>query len=179
MRHLLAVLGIVVFTAPACGAHTGACQVFEGTQPQFDHPAPSGSTRVPNVSSAARVARFLPITPRHLGTPREIYASKGEISFIFHSPDIGVVIVIETPRHESLARWRDYLNANVGANAQPGHCGTATVVRLRSGARALTTSNPAVRWGYADWLAPGSDVELILEGEHMTATQTQQTANRV
>ena len=159
----------LVTTAPP---KTVPCDQIDITQPNWQQPA-DASNRVATVAAARRSSHLPIVTPGGLGSPAAIFAqARPRLAlFVFHGAPSGDVVVTESRPELSAADWREELKAMPAQNGKPYVTGTASVVRVGTGAQALQTVSPCVTGSTTDWRTAGGSMEIVIHGRTLsTAT---------
>jgi hypothetical protein len=179
----VATLGITVMAG--CGADQSAtngihlvtsappktvpCDQIDITQPNWRQPA-DASTRVATVAAARRSSHLPIVSPGGLGRPAAIFAEgRPRLAlFVFHGAPDGDVVVTESRPELSAPDWRQELKAMPAENGKPYVTGTASVVRVGPGARALQTVSPCITGSTTDWHTADGSLEIVIHGRTLS-----------
>jgi hypothetical protein len=150
---------------------TVPCDQIDIIQPNWKQPA-DASTQVESVAAARRASHLPVVVPGGLGTPAAIFAQAqpGVALFVFHGAPSGDVVVIESRPEVSATDWRKELRAMPAQNGKPYVTGTASVVRVGPGAKALQTVSPCVSGSTTDWHTGDGSMEIVIHGRTLPAT---------
>ena len=148
----------------------GPCDQIDIVQPNWRQPA-DASTQVASVAAARRASHLPVVAPGCLGTPAAIFAQAqpGVALFVFHGAPSGDVVVIESRPEVSATDWRKELRAMPAQNGKPYVTGTASVVRVGPGAKALQTVSPCVSGSTTDWHTGDGSMEIVIHGRTLPA----------
>jgi hypothetical protein len=150
---------------PSQGAGTSLkarCDSIDLVTPNWQNPA-NGALRVDSVAAARRITRLPLVLPRGLQQPAAIYAMPVAANFVYHGSASGDVIVVEGKPEVSPADWQQELKVMPAQNGKPHVTGTAKVVDLGDGAKALQTKNPCITGSTTDWYTRDHRMEIIIE----------------
>jgi hypothetical protein len=153
------------------------CDQLDIIQPNWRQPA-DASTQVASVSAARQVSHLPIVAPGGLGTPSAIFAKAQPRSalFVFHGAPRGDVVVSEFRPEVSAADWQQELKAMLAQNGKPLVTGTASVVTVGPGARALQTVSPCISGSTTDWHTRDGKMEIVIDGRTLPAAAGERAA---
>jgi hypothetical protein len=88
--------------------------------------------------------------------------------FVFHGAPDGDVVVTESRPELPAPDWRQELKAMPAENGKPYVTGTASVVRVGPGARALQTVSPCITGSTTDWHTADGSLEIVIHGRTLS-----------
>ncbi|HEV8156904.1 MAG TPA: hypothetical protein VGP67_15365 [Gaiellales bacterium] len=181
---VVAVATLGIFGMAGCGGHESTtsglhlitttppkqvpCDQIDIIQPNWRQPA-DASTQVKSVGAARRASHLPIVAPGGLGTPAAIFAEPRVARFVFHGEPSGDVVVTEARPDLPAAGWQQELRVVPAQNGKPLVTGTASVVRVGPGARALQTISPCVSGSTTDWHTRDGKMEIVIDGRTLNA----------
>jgi hypothetical protein len=157
--------------------------------PAIDWDNPAHGEPVASLAAAQRMLPFVAQTPQGLGAPAALYLTPLrpgdtpdflELEFIFNSGAYGRIVVIEHhPSLPSASEYFAYEDAMAALSGTPNTYGTAEIVQLAGGRRALLTATPDRTQSTINWYvsSPSGDYEVIIQGPTLTPDQAIAVAN--
>jgi hypothetical protein len=144
------------------------CDQIDIIQPNWQQPA-DASTQVTSVAAARRVSHLPIVAPGGLGTPAAIFAQPHVARFVFHGKPNGDVVVTEARPDLPPADWQQELRVVPAQNGKPLVTGTASVVRVGPGVRALQSVSPCISGSTTDWHTRDGRMEIAIDGRTLRA----------
>ncbi len=137
------------------------CDGLDLVTPNWQKPD-AGDRRVGSVATARRITHLPLVLPRGLQRPAAIYVPIAA-NFVYHGSKTGDVIIVEGKPQLSPAEWQKELKAMPAQNGKPDVTGTARVVDLGDGAKALQTKSPCITGSSTDWYTRDHRMEVVIE----------------
>ena len=180
MRSPLGVSSIVVITSilAACGRSSGGDLI----EPDWNNPI-EGEV-VTSVQAAEASVPFEVHVPLGLGQPSKILVSSSEVpkderqvAFLFQTDRYGLVSIAEGPAVPPASEWEEFIQGAVDSNGT-SH-GSAEIVTLHSGARALVTTSEDGAHSDICWLDASGTIEFCVKGPETSRNDVVEIANSV
>ncbi len=158
--------------------------VMESSAPPIPAPGtdwdnPIGGVEVPSLVLAEAALAFDPIVPGGLGDPKTIMISDlgtpedGRVlAFIYDTEKYGRIDVLQRLPDVPVADYDTANDSVVAANDAPGTQGTAEIIEVRAGSRALLLTAPDGVTVRIYWLE--DDVEIVVMGPALSRDQALQ-----
>jgi len=174
----LFVLGALAIALAACTEQT----LEGGVEPNWENPI-EGEV-ADSVQAADSAVPFKVYEPKNLGTPSKILVSKEEVpekdrqvDFLFDTQQYGLVSVGEGPALPPASEWEEFIKSAV-ADSETSH-GSAEIVTLDNGARALVTTTEDKERSDICWLDSSGTIEFCVLGPRLTRDDAVKIANSI